>query len=234
MISEKPFEQGKYWIERHKKLRGDPRSVGNVGKSIEENLAGESLFKRHVGIVARLLQPSCRTVLDLGCGYGRIASEFLGQGFEYSGIDVSPDAVERARRDNPEGTFLVRNLNEWEPTTRFDAVCAFYVLVHFVDERKWSVFLDHCLQSVRAGGYFVFADEFPDERVMAGSHVVARPLSDYEGPLSRHGFEYDTDLKAAFVGESRNGSSERFHFARQRRQGNRVKRGRNLPKAVGS
>ena len=224
MISEKPFEQTRYWIERHRSLKGDPRSVGNVGKSIEENLAGETLIKRHVSILARLLQPSCRTVLDLGCGYGRIAGEFLGQGFDYTGIDVSPDAVEQARRDNPEGRFLVRDLNEWEPTARFDAVCAFYVLVHFVDDVKWAAFLDRCLESVAAGGCFVFADEFPSERVTAGPHVVTRPLSDYAAPLARHGFEYDADLKAAFVGESGNRSSERFHFARQGRRGNRTKR----------
>ena len=32
------FDQETYWIKRHKRLSGDPRSVGNLGKSLEQNL----------------------------------------------------------------------------------------------------------------------------------------------------------------------------------------------------
>lgn len=215
MTAEKQFDQAGYWIERHRKLGGDPRSVGNLGKPIEENKRGEEAIRRQVGLVARLLQPTCRTVLDLGCGYGRVAKEFIQRGFEYSGIDVSPDAIKQARQENPGGTFIVMDLNEWEPTDRFDVVCAFYVLVHFVDDAMWSGFLDRALRSVDAHGYFVFADEFPSERSPAGSHVVARPLSEYAAHLSRHGFEYDDEVKAAFISESQSRGSDRFHFARR-------------------
>lgn len=215
MSSEKPFDQADYWIERHKKLHGDPRSVGNIGKSIEENLKGEEILKRSVSVLAKLLKPSRHSVLDLGCGYGRTAKEFLQQGFEYTGIDVSPDAIKQAQQDNPEGTFLVMDLNKWEPTTCFDVVCAFYILVHFVDDDKWSTFLDRALRSVDVDGFFVFADEFPHERTTAGSHVVTRPLSDYSAHLSRRGFQFDTDLKATFVREYQSRASEQFHFARR-------------------
>lgn len=215
-MSEKSFDQAGYWIERHRQLKGDPRSVGNMGKSIEDNLKGEQTLRRHVGLVARLLEPSCRSVLDLGCGYGRVANEFLERGFKYCGIDVSPDAVSQARLNYPQATFLVKDLNEWEPTDRFDMVCCFYVLVHFVDDEKWATFLDRALRSVSAHGYFVFADEFPDERAKAGSHVVARPLSDYAAFLSRHGFEFDDQMKANFMRESQSRVSEQFHFARRR------------------
>jgi SAM-dependent methyltransferase len=215
MTSETPFDQAEYWIERHKRLQGDPRSVGNVGKSVEENLKGEELIKRNVSAVARLLKPSRRSVLDLGCGYGRVANEFLQQGFEYIGIDVSPDAIKQAQLDNPEGKFQVMDLNEWEPAAGYDVVCALYILVHFVDDDKWSAFLDGALRSVDDDGYFVFADEFPDERKTAGSHVVIRPLSEYTAHLSRHGFQLDTDLKAKFVSECQSRASEQFHFARR-------------------
>lgn len=213
--SDKPFNQAEYWIDRHRKLQGDPRSVGNLGKSVEDNIRGEDIFKRHVGHVARLLAPICSSVLDLGCGYGRAANELLGRGFDYCGIDVSPDAIREAQKNNPKGTFLRMDLNEWEPEEKFDVVCAFYILVHFVDDEKWSLFLDKALRSVNSHGYFVFADEFPTERTLAGPHVVARPLSHYATHLSRHGFAYDTELKAAFVGASQSRVSQQFHFARR-------------------
>ncbi|WMT92613.1 class I SAM-dependent methyltransferase [Pelagibacterium sp. H642] len=215
MTQDTPFDQAKYWIERHKRLEGDPRSVGNIGKPLEENRRGEEAFKAQVSLLAKLLRPSFRTVLDLGCGYGRIAHEFLSQGYQYNGIDVSPDAVKQARQNNPTGTFQVMDLNAWQPDGQFDLVCTFYVLVHFVDDAKWSKFLERALSSVGPKGYFIFADEFPSERSAAGSHVVARPLSDYTAPLAQHGFEYDVTLKTAFVTESQSRGSERFYFARR-------------------
>lgn len=215
MTSEGPFDQAGYWIDRHKRLHGDPRSVGNAGKSLEDNLKGEARIKRDVGILARLLEPTCTSVLDLGCGYGRIANEFLERGFRYSGMDVSPEAISEARRTNPDGTFEIMDLNNWQPTTHFDVVCVFYVLVHFVDDEKWSAFLDRALRSVGAHGYFIFADEFPPERSPAGSHVVARPLSDYAAYLSRHGFAYDDNLRTAFLRESQSSNSGQFQFARR-------------------
>ena len=38
------FDQSKYWIERHDAYRGDPRSVGNMAASVEENARGEGEF----------------------------------------------------------------------------------------------------------------------------------------------------------------------------------------------
>lgn len=215
MEAEKPFEQGEYWIERHRKLKGDPRSVGNCGRSVEENTEGENAFKRYVGVAAELLRPSCRSVLDLGCGYGRVASEFIERGFHYTGIDVSPDAIEQGRRDNPEGNFLVMDLNDWEVTGKFDAVCVFYVFVHFVDDSKWSTFFDRALSSVASNGYLVFADQFPAERNTAGAHVVARPLSSYTPRLLEQGFQYDSEMKAAFVEVTKTKAAEQFQFARR-------------------
>jgi SAM-dependent methyltransferase len=152
-------------------------------------------------------------VVDLGCGYGRVAGEFLQRGFDYTGIDVSPDAIEQARREHPEGDFFVMDLNDWSGARTFDVVCVFYVFVHFVDDSNWSSFLNHALSSVASNGYFVFADQFTSERTAAGAHVVSRPLSSYTPRLLELGFDYDAEMKAAFVERAGTKVAEQFHFA---------------------
>lgn len=44
-------------------------------------------------------------VLDVGCGYGRLSEWFD----DYTGIDFSPDFIERARRLYPDKKFEVKN-----------------------------------------------------------------------------------------------------------------------------
>ena len=52
------------------------------------------------------------TVLDVGCGVGRVTSYLHGQGVEARGIDVSPEMVARARSAHPHLSFDVAAMNE--------------------------------------------------------------------------------------------------------------------------
>lgn len=64
------------------------------------------------------------TVLDVGCGPGRLAKllEALGCA-SYVGIDLSPEAVRRARRRAPtRARFQVADLNRWRPGGRFSVI----------------------------------------------------------------------------------------------------------------
>ena len=51
-----------------------------------------------------LLKPNAR-VLDVGCGNGAAAGEFLARGCQVVGIDLSESGIELARRTYPEGRF---------------------------------------------------------------------------------------------------------------------------------
>lgn len=74
-------------------------------------------------------------ILDLGCGYGRLA-ELLGDGSfaAYVGIDISAVAVAHARaRAAPNMRFEVRNLSTWEPGECFDIIVFNEVLYYLHD-----------------------------------------------------------------------------------------------------
>lgn len=204
------FDQSSYWRERHSRLVGDPRSVGNLGRSVAENLEAEQRMRRVVDRAARLLRPAV-SVLDVGCGYGRIADCFARQGYDYYGIDVAAGAVAEGKRRAPEGTFIVGDLAAWDTDRQFDVVCALYVFVHFVDDHAWESIVTRAAKWVAPGGALLVADHFPSEREPAGQHVVARPLSDY-WPLLRERFRVDGDFQAKLIGAGADRLPNGRHF----------------------
>lgn len=84
--------------------------------------SGEALFD---GLLDTLLTPES-TVLEAGCGHGRDARRVAPGVRSYTGYDFTPGFLERARRDVPQGDFLLWDSSrEPLPTTlegRFDLV----------------------------------------------------------------------------------------------------------------
>lgn len=64
------------------------------------------------------------TVLDLGCGSGRLAQLMQPFGFRrYLGIDLSTEALQRARKLNLTACeFVEADFEQWRPAERFDAI----------------------------------------------------------------------------------------------------------------
>ena len=64
------------------------------------------------------------TILDVGCGPGRLAELLAPFSFtSYLGIDLSTEAIKRARlREQTRARFRVVDLNEWNPRGRFSVI----------------------------------------------------------------------------------------------------------------
>lgn len=206
------FDQAQYWLDRHKRLEGDPRSVGHLGRSVERNKRSEQVVASAVSRAAKLLRPR-KTVIDVGCGYGRVSRSFTENGYDYLGVDVSPVAVRQAKENNPNADFLICDLSNWSTSRTFDVVSVLYVFVHFVDDVAWNSIVDRCLQWVAPEGVLLFADNFPEQRV-DNRHFVGRPLAEYERIFNRVGFFVDD----AFVDALKDGDTvgaEHFRLARR-------------------
>ncbi len=209
------FNQGEYWVRRHRDLVGDPRSVGNLAASLEDSVQGDIDFQNSIRETASIIANGrALSVLDLGCGYGRIASSYMDEGYTYTGVDISPEAVETARKTYPGTEFIQADLAEYTTRKKYDVVCVLYVFVHFVDDAAWQKFLKMALGAVKKGGVFFFADVFPQERKKHGDHVVSRPLSEYLGPLEAAGLKLDPALKAE-VDRRVNRFAPHYQFARK-------------------
>jgi len=63
-----------------------------------------------------------RSVLDAGCGTGRVAIELSRRGMDVIGVDLDADMIEAARRKAPQLTWIVDDLARMELDRRFDVV----------------------------------------------------------------------------------------------------------------
>jgi SAM-dependent methyltransferase len=65
-------------------------------------------------------------VLEIGPGTGKATAELAGRGYSVTGVELSADLAEVARRNAPDAEIAVANFESWEPEEAdFDAVAAF-------------------------------------------------------------------------------------------------------------
>ncbi len=76
-------------------------------------------------------------ILDAGCGTGRHAEALVGQGFEVTLADASPELLRLAAKRCPSATAQIVDICQLEPTAAFDAVTCRGVLNDLViDEER--------------------------------------------------------------------------------------------------
>lgn len=118
--------------------------------------------KDYAGEVAYLLallaeyHGAVKTVLDLGCGTGRHAVHLLARGLEVTGVELSPQMAERARKV-PHLDVIEGDVRDVRLGRRFDAVVALFHVVSYqtsIDdlERTFLTAAEH----LDPGGLFVF------------------------------------------------------------------------------
>lgn len=100
-----PVSDPKFWKERLEAAKHSGRLHHSV------YLAGDYLwnmiYQAHMNIFQKEI-PGWANVLDIGCGYGRMAPLFQ----RYTGVDISPDLLEIARKEHPDKKFVLADLNK--------------------------------------------------------------------------------------------------------------------------
>jgi SAM-dependent methyltransferase len=151
------------------------------------------LFSRVAATIREFTQPEGSRILEIGCGTGTLSR--LLEFSTYAGVDISPSAIEFAKRSWQERASKARSdgsasyeavdFHDWPlPLSPFDiAVC----VDAFVWIRNQPIALKKIVQSLRTGGIFVISiiNPFVYHRIR---RTAASPLK--EGPvknwLTRH------------------------------------------------
>jgi SAM-dependent methyltransferase len=60
-----------------------------------------------------LLKYNCKSVVEIGCGTGNLASRFVESGFEYIGLDTSDEMLDIAKRNNPGCNFIRARMQDF-------------------------------------------------------------------------------------------------------------------------
>ncbi len=104
------------------------------------------------GVVELLHPEPGEKILDLGCGTGDLADEIAKAGADVTGLDASPEMIERARKKYPGIRFHLARAENFSFDEPFDAVFSNAAL-HWM--RSPEPVLDSIWNALRVGGRFV-------------------------------------------------------------------------------
>ena len=130
-----------------------------------------------------LLPPPPARVADLGCGTGTLALLLTEEGYDVTGVDVSPEMVRRARAKAPEVEFVVADASvpPLDPAS-YDVVLSRHVLWAMPDPaaalERWARLLRERWAAGAGRGQLVDrsrADRRRDRRPGRGPWAVRRP-----------------------------------------------------------
>jgi SAM-dependent methyltransferase len=158
------YAGGKYWDSYFRELRDSGDDLDWGTRWVEPFLTP-------------LQEAGVRSVLELGCGTGNDAARLAREGYSLTAIDLSTEAIERARNRFGSGIdFRVADMAKPLPFQdgSFDAVMSNVALHMFPDRVTRAVFAE-VARVIAQGGLFLF-------------HVNAledRPLRERRRPVAR-------------------------------------------------
>jgi SAM-dependent methyltransferase len=95
------------------------------------------------------------TVLDAGCGTGRVARQLATRGIEVVGVDGNESMIATARRLAPDLEWVVADLTELELHRRFDLVVMAGNVPLFTPEGTEAALVRGCARHIVGGGRLV-------------------------------------------------------------------------------
>jgi len=187
-------------VERNPWLRSRRRSGDEYDETYERRAAAGENVHGEADFVMRLAP---RTVLDAGCGTGRIARELARRGVEIAGVDLDEDMLSTARRKAPELEWHHRDLAAIDLGRVFDIVLLAGNVMIFLTPGTESAVVANLVRHLAPGGAFVAGfslrpgqltvDEYDRLAAAAGLALVER-WSTWDRDLWRPGGDYQVSV----------------------------------------
>ncbi|MEU4192256.1 methyltransferase domain-containing protein [Kribbella sp. NPDC026611] len=101
------------------------------------------------------------SILELGCGTGRITRPLLDFGHQVVAVDESPDMVARVVENAPGAEPICAGIGELHLDRRFDVVLMMSYLINVADDEERARLLRTCAHHIRPGGTVVLQQQVP-------------------------------------------------------------------------
>ncbi|CAI9399754.1 class I SAM-dependent DNA methyltransferase [Nocardioides sp. T2.26MG-1] len=109
---------------------------------------------------------------DIGCGTGRMAPYLADQGFTPHGVDLSPEMVRVARRDQPGHDFAVADLRSLPfADASLDGAIAWYSLMYLTPDDRALAF-GELARVIKPGGHVATAFKAGDDTRRRGGESL--------------------------------------------------------------
>lgn len=142
-----------------------------AGKAV--NL-GEAQAKKVAAIASRLDTKPGQKVLEIGCGWGYLSGTLArDHGLEVTGISLSDEQTEWARKHHPEANFLIQDYRDVDG--QYDAIAS-VEMVEAVGQKYWPDFLDCVARNLKPGGraaiqYISIADDIFEQYAASADFI---------------------------------------------------------------
>jgi SAM-dependent methyltransferase len=138
-------------------------------------------------------------VLDLGCGYGDIASELLARGAShYTGIDPSNKMIALAQEQvqHPAANFFESTMEDWHFQAKSNDWVISRLALHYIEDLE--KLFQQVYYSLKSGGKFLFSVEHP---LLTSSMHLPRPKGKRQDYLVDQYFDQGARSQAWMGGE---------------------------------
>src|SRR5579875_427800 len=160
---------------------------------------GSEYHEQAYGIVEKLLLELLRpgaSILDLGCGDGRLTRALSERGYDMTGLDGSEAMLAFARERCPNIPYLLGDARGYELPDRFDAVLStFDALNHVLSGDELASVFRCTHAALKSGGYFAFdlnrEEAYPEYWPRTSAMVEPDMVSIAQG-------KYNADLRTAY------------------------------------
>jgi SAM-dependent methyltransferase len=146
-------------------------------------------WKRDIVGAFKTLLPKGR-ILEVGCGGGRDAKKLIEAGYNYVGVDITPNLMQIAKERNPEADFSIQSAYDLGiQQDSCDGCWCTAVLLHMPKSRVDKA-LGEIHRVVRPGGVgFIVLKEGQGEKMDGERFFSYYSKDEFDGILERNGFE---------------------------------------------
>ncbi len=113
---------------------------------------GNERLQPALDLLGRIPLEAPHTVIDLGCGPGNVTKTLKGRwpGAALTGVDGSPEMLERARAEDPDIEWVEADMNDWRPEAQVDLIYSNAAL-HWLNNH--DVLFPQLVKHLAPGGY---------------------------------------------------------------------------------
>ena len=177
-------------------------------------------------LIARIGEKTGGPVLELGSGTGRLAKVILGLGLDYTGIDLSRECTEVAKkRYGDKAIFHIKNMQNFDLKSQFQFVfIGFNSFLHNLTNEEAKNCLNCIYNHLVDGGTFLLSAFIPSPSFLfreSGKLFPATDFFNYAGGVCRimetNQFNQDTQVNdlAWYLEKDGDIISDEYHFSQK-------------------